>query len=111
MSEIKINIADDFSKYPSGRVISDGPNSGERFRKEILLPALRKTGTIILILDGVNGYPSSFSEEAFGGLVREKHCTAEELLERLDIQYDSNAYEAYAEDIKFFIEEAEKKPK
>ena len=36
-----INIASDFSRYPGGRLITDGPHSGERFRKEYLLPVLK----------------------------------------------------------------------
>lgn len=64
-----INIAKDFSPYPAGRVRGDGPNSGERFRDDFLIPALR-AGHVDVVVDGVAGLPSSFYEEAFGGLVR-----------------------------------------
>lgn len=67
-----INIARDFSRFPAGRFLSDGPFSGEAFRNQYLLPVLRSGEAIVTIeLDGVRGYGSSFLEEAFGGLVRE----------------------------------------
>lgn len=64
----KINIAKDFSKFPSGRYRADGDFSGERLREEFLLPALKSNDIVEIELDGVNGYASSFLEEAFGGL-------------------------------------------
>lgn len=65
-----ISIASDFSRYPAGRYKSDGPNSGERFRDDILLPLIRAGKRFLVRLDGTLGYGSSFLEEAFGGLVR-----------------------------------------
>ncbi|ASR89174.1 STAS-like domain-containing protein [Alcaligenes faecalis] len=65
-----INIAKDFSPFAAGRYRSDGPWSGERFREEILLPALKQGGGVSVVLDGTLGLGSSFLEEAFGGLVR-----------------------------------------
>lgn len=66
----KFHIATNFSRYPGGRFVKDGPFSGEKFRDEVLVPALRAGETIEIFLDGVRGYGSSFLEEAFGGLVR-----------------------------------------
>jgi hypothetical protein len=62
----------DFSEFPGPRKESIGPNSGERFREEILYPAVLAQGDsqIRVNLDGTAGYGSSFLEEAFGGLVR-----------------------------------------
>lgn len=65
-----INVATDFSRYPAGRYIDDGPFSGEKFRDEFLRRVLDEKGTAAIELDGVRGYGSSFLEEAFGGLVR-----------------------------------------
>ena len=68
-----INIAKDFSRTPGGRHIKDGKYSGEEFRKKLLEPlfADRTERTkIVVILDGVEGYPTSFLEEAFGQLAR-----------------------------------------
>lgn len=77
MDETVINIARDFSRAPAGRFISDGPNSGERFREQFLVPALSGGTAVVLEMDGTRGYGSSFLEEAFGGLVRRGFAAAE----------------------------------
>ena len=69
MAHNTINLARDFTKFPGGRFRSDGPFSGEEFREDYLLPALQNYENVTVILDGVAGLPSSFQEEAFGGLV------------------------------------------
>ncbi|MCA9469843.1 MAG: STAS-like domain-containing protein [Nitrospira sp.] len=71
MTQSRVSVAKDFSKYPAGRFIADGPASGEEFRERFLLPALRNNNSLIIELDGTRGYGSSFLEEAFGGAVRE----------------------------------------
>jgi hypothetical protein len=80
-----INIEKDFSRYPAGRFKADGPHSGERFREELLIPALKSCeGKIIVEFDGARGLGSSFLEEAFGGLIR-VGFSATELRNRLDM--------------------------
>lgn len=70
MKNIMISIAKDFTQTPAGRYISDGPFSGQKFRDELLIPALNTGNKIEIDLDGALGFGSSFLEEAFGGLVR-----------------------------------------
>jgi hypothetical protein len=65
-----INVAHQFSRYPAGRFVQDGPYSGELFRRKFLEPALKAAEKIVVEMDGARGYGSSFLEEAFGGLVR-----------------------------------------
>ena len=65
-----INVAQEFSRHPAGRYLGDGPFSGQAFRTRYLVPAIRSNERVIIELDGVRGYGSSFLEEAFGGLVR-----------------------------------------
>ena len=71
---IQINIAQDFSDTPGGRYISEGENSGEKFRDEILIPkyklAEQHNEKLEIIFDKCWGFGTSFLEEAFGGLVR-----------------------------------------
>lgn len=69
-----LSVALDYSDTPGGRYEEEGPNSGERFRDTLLLPgflAARASDTVLTVsLDAVEGYATSFLEEAFGGLVR-----------------------------------------
>lgn len=59
-----------FSRTPGGRYRSDGKSSGQEFREDVLLPALDVYDEVVVDLDHVVGLPSSFAEEAFGGVVR-----------------------------------------
>lgn len=63
----------DFSEFPGPRHEHIGPFSGQRFREEVLLPAIKEHGisNISIDLDGTAGYGSSFLEETFGGLIRD----------------------------------------
>jgi hypothetical protein len=94
----KIRIAD-HAVAPGGRYVADGNFSGEWFRNEVLVPALRETSklgeTLDIELDGTAGYGSSFLEEAFGGLVRECGFTASQLGGLLHIVALSPLYEPY----------------
>ena len=65
-----INIAEDFTDAPGARYYEDGPHSGQEFREKILEPAFLENDEIIVILDGTEGYATSFLEESFGGLAR-----------------------------------------
>ena len=67
---IPIRVAQQFSRYPAGRYLEDGPYSGQHFRDKFLVPYIQDGTTITIYLDGTRGYGSSFLEEAFGGLVR-----------------------------------------
>lgn len=69
----------DFSTTPGARYRNLGKASGEEFRDDVLVPALERDKSLIVNLDGVRGYGSSFLDEAFGGLVRLNKFTAEEL--------------------------------
>lgn len=71
---MEINICRDFSETPNARYRNEGPHSGEEFRETILEPNFLEARTrkekLIINLDGGYGYPTSFLEEAFGGLAR-----------------------------------------
>ncbi|HHQ4463558.1 TPA: STAS-like domain-containing protein [Aeromonas veronii] len=67
---MKTIFVKDFSVFPGPRTKELGENSGEAFRDDILIPAIRQHGQVCVNLDGVFGYGSSFLEEVFGGLVR-----------------------------------------
>lgn len=85
MTEKIIVIAEEFSPSPIGRYRSDSDTSGEAFRLDLLVPALREFDKVTVVLDGTDGYGSSFLEEAFGGLIREHNYTEAELKQKLFI--------------------------
>jgi len=101
-----ISIATDFSEVPLGRYYSDGENSGQRFREEFLLPALKDNEFVTVKIDGVEGYGSSFLDEAFGGLVRKNHFTKGELHKRLKIENSDQDFALYKDLIERYIEAA-----
>ena len=101
-----INIAKDFSSAPAGRFHEDGQFNGTAFRDEYLLPPLRRNEHVVVILDGVSGFGSSFLEEAFGGLIRVHHLSKSFLKEHLEIKYQEPALVFYAYSIQDFIEDA-----
>lgn len=72
----KIIIASDFSDHPGARYRKDGEFSGEQFLDEILRPRFEKAvsgGYLLLVdLDRVYGYPSSFVSGSFGKLSLDK---------------------------------------
>lgn len=65
-----VSIAKDFSKAPRGRTSRDGPFNGEAFRKKFLEPAIDAGQSVVVDVGGIPSLPSSFLEEAFGGLYR-----------------------------------------
>jgi hypothetical protein len=99
-----ITIAKDFSRTPGGRFRTDGPYSGEEFREKYLLPAIHADGAEI-ILDGAAGYPSSFLEEAFGGL-RRRGVPFEAIQNKIHISARDPEYGRYVERIWKYIREA-----
>lgn len=72
LSSITINIAKDFTDAPGGRYREDGEYSGQQFLEELLRPAYEEAKhdgkKLIIELDDVYGYPSSFVSGSFGKL-------------------------------------------
>lgn len=69
----KIIYVKDYSQNPGPRYCNQGKSSGEDFYHKILnvefADAYNNNHKLIVNLDGVNGYASSFLDEAFGNLV------------------------------------------
>lgn len=101
-----IEIAKDFSKTPAGRYRSDGPASGERFREDFLVPKLKIDPVVVILLDGAAGYPSSFLEEAFGGLIRHGELSPDDAKQRILIMAHAPQYQRYISAIWKHIERA-----
>lgn len=85
--EIKFS---DYIKFGHCRYRTEsGSNSAEAFRDDILLPVLKKNPTVTLDMTTEFGLPMSFSEELFGGLIRNNEFNAEELITKLNIISDN----------------------
>lgn len=100
----EISIVKDFHPYPAGRYLDDGDGNGTSFRESFLLPHIQEGKEIIIDLDGAPGYPSSFLEEAFGGLVRAQ--VSAQVIRDLVKFHASKGYERYIEKIWGFVEAA-----
>lgn len=85
-----ISVVRDFSDEPYGRFPEDGPDSAQRFRDELLIPALRQYDKVTVDLRGAF-YGSSFLEETFGGLVR-RGFKYDDLENKLIIQHNLEIY-------------------
>lgn len=103
-----INVANDFSRSPFGRIYSDGPNSATRFREEFLIPAFTDCETTVHIdFNEVLGLSASFIKEAFGGLIRDSIISHAELKKRLRITISDVDSYAFACVIMLHIDNAE----
>jgi hypothetical protein len=107
MSKKTINIAKDFTDTPGGRFREKSEFSGEEFREDFLIPSFSEGHEeIVIIINGVEGLPTSFIDEAFGGLVRYYNkqtdgFSAREILARLTFVSEEHPY--LPEKIKKFI--------
>ncbi|MFY7666896.1 STAS-like domain-containing protein [Flavobacterium sp.] len=85
-------IATEFKDNPGARDREDGPHSGQEFLEDIFITRFNKAidgNYIILVdLDGVWGYPSSFVSGSFGKLSME--IGSEILLKHLQFKSDRN---------------------
>jgi hypothetical protein len=72
---LELSISGEFTRTPGPRKRKEGEYSGEQFLEELLRSryqaAVGSGAKLIVNLDGAAGYPTSFLEEAFGGLARE----------------------------------------
>jgi len=64
LNAMRVISVKDFAGEPGGA------ESGAEFCQDWLLPVFKTGEKVEVDLDGVLGYPSSFLDEAFGGLVR-----------------------------------------
>lgn len=106
---IMIKLAE-FSRFPSGRDADDGDFNGEKYREKILRPAVEKAIEenlkIVVSLEGVLNFGSSFLEEAFGGLVRKKIIKKDKLTSILIVTPNEAPYDRYKNIIFTHIQDA-----
>jgi hypothetical protein len=100
---VRVNVAKQFTKLPGARHIRLGPFSGEEFRQKFLAEPLSQGKTVIVELDGVRGYGSSFLDEAFGGVVRQLNLEIEDAIKRLRVE---TSVKSWALDVDEYIRTA-----
>ena len=107
---MEINIVKEYTDKPGARYESQGSNSGEKFRDEILYPkfieAINNNEELSIDLDGGYGYGSSFLEETFGGLVRRLKKEKNDNYKKVNqiIKIKSNDNNTWIEKINQYIE-------
>lgn len=108
---MRIKISEDFTDAPGPRFIKQGEYSGEYFRENMLIPYLKRSidnkEKLIIDFDDCFGYPTSFLEEAFGGLKEE--FSKDIILN--NIEFISNDEEGLVDEVKGYIESDERKTK
>jgi hypothetical protein len=106
-----IQISSTFTRYPGGRYRKHGNGSGQEFREDYLVPAIKAEDKVVIEMDDTAGYPASFLEEAFGGLVR-AGFGMELLREKLELNALKEEFKIYPEIAWSYIEDAanSKKP-
>lgn len=104
--QVRLSIADEFSRTPGPRTRAEGANSAEEFLDRVLLrrfdEAIAADWVLLVDLDGGYGYGTSFLEEAFGGLARRRGIR--EVLEHVDFKSDEEPY--LRDDVFTYIKEA-----
>lgn len=103
---LKISVSREFSETPGPRFKAEGDFSGQEFLEKLLLPAYKQAvvedGTLLIDLDGTEGYATSFLEAAFGELARQ--YPPDQVLSHLEFKSDDEPY--LIEEIKRYIAEA-----
>lgn len=98
MKIITIHFVTEFTDCPGGRHRHQGEFSGEEFRDDLLVPALRNHDRVILDLNGASGFASSFIDEAFGAnLDRQVGGAMVESKLAIDLKDDPTALRAIRE--------------
>ena len=107
---LRLNIAKEFSSVPVVRYVKDGDKSGEEFREKFLYPricdAMNKKIILEVDFEGMHGLSSSFLEEAFGGLVREKGLSPDDIIRLLRFLPKKSYFDLYIKLTKEYINKA-----
>ncbi len=102
-----IKLAEKF-ETPGHRYKSSGDYSGEEFREDFLVPALRAHDSVTVDLSNIVGMPSGFAEEAFGGIIRHYNFSYDDLKKKLQLTaLEDESWEDNIAEIWGYIDDAE----
>jgi len=102
-----ISIAKQFSEFPVGRTPADTNVSGQAFREKFLVQRLHNGEKLLIDLDDVEGFGSSFLDEAFAGLIRNDGFTLAQL--EMLIEFKADEDPSLVEEIRGYMADEEKK--
>jgi hypothetical protein len=109
VEEMNLIVATEFSETPGPRTRDEGDFSGELFLDEFLRPryeaAVQAGETLVVDLDGTEGYATSFLEAAFGGLAR--LYRADDILRVIEFKTEDEPY--LKAEVTKYIKDARKK--
>lgn len=104
---INIHIASEWSKSPTGRYETDGKSNATSFKKKFIYEPLSRGKRFVIDLDGTHGYGSSFLDEAFAGLVRDKHVRKEEFFNIFAFKSEEDP--SFIDEIAMYVDEVDQK--
>lgn len=85
-----LKIAEDFSRHPIGRYRSDGAESAEVFRDDVLVPKIKEAmdngEKLVASFEGMEGLSAYFLNEVFAGIIQKNIYTGKQLRDTIDIQ-------------------------
>ena len=102
-----ISIARDFTLTPFGVYREDSNYSAEKFREEILIPAIRDDN-VNIDLSGTCGYGASWLQGVFGTLYTCNKFTEEYLDSHLEVYVSDQKDKCYLDAVHRYIDNAKK---
>jgi hypothetical protein len=100
---IEYDFAKEFSPYPGPRNENIGPNSGEKFKNDILKKLYTEEQPILLNIDGTKlSFGPSFLSESFGLFAKE--ITLEEFKKFLHVKNDTEKGKRFEKKMMEYVE-------
>lgn len=110
-----LDVAREFSSYPIGRYKGDSEFNGTKFRETLLVPrlkaAIKSNKTLVVDIDGMRSFGSSFLEESFGGLITDEGLSRALVQDHLRVKTTRPGFQAFVKMIDLFISNAQPKKK
>ena len=91
----KVKIADQFSRYPMGRTLEDGPDNGERFFEEYLAAQISNQLKTVIVFDGVRAFGSSFLDQVFNVIPTRLGIRRHDFVRLIEVEAKGSAYQFY----------------
>ena len=105
---MKLHVIRVMTSQPRLRYRNQGEGSGEAFREDYLIPAFDKAvenkEVLCVDMDGAKyGYPTSFLEEVFGGLARERGAD----VVKKTVKIECKSEPMLSKEVMYYVEDGE----